>query len=805
MLLHSLKQIFRSLWRYKSFSLINLSGLSIGIAAIVLLVLLANYENSFDKFHSAPDNVYRVVTKRDRGGEIDYQATVPYPLAKMLRTEIPGLPATEIHYVKEMSIKISNGTPFNEKKVLFADSMFFKVFDFSGIKIFWVRGNQQSFLKEPNKALLTESAAKRYFGNEDPIGKLIRLESRQDVQVSGIIKEIPATTHLPVNMVVSFSTLTKEFLGGLDPEQWGIRSNGYCYVRTNNNTTAIEKTLVGLVQRNGETDQDKKENMYLQNLGSIHFDPVFEASNPSYTITSKYSSMLLLLGGFIILIACINYINLATSLAFSKSKEVGIRKTIGASRVQLFFYYLSETIVVTTIAVIIGLFIAAICIPAVNQLLDKSVSLQQLLSSKYIFGGLIALLIISFLSGIYPALILSGFRPIESLKTGFTIPGRFSTILRKSLVAFQFTISIALIICTIVFARQTEYFSKKSLGFNKDAVVEVALPVNDSAKMASFGNLLQNQTGIKNISFCLGAPVSDNGVGTSMQLSELPSKNENNIKLLLCDINYLDTYEIKLLAGRWFLPSEEKFKDSATAIVVNEALVKTLGFKSPSEAIGKRITIGINDLNLPIIGVTQDFHITSLHQNIMPVGLMPFSFFYYAAAIRIEPAAVKQTLANIETAWKKTYPENVYQFKFIDETLAKLYEQETKDYNLFKAFSAISIFICCIGLWGLITFVVVRKTKEIGIRKVLGSSVRGIVYLLSKDFLKLVIIALVIASPIAWYFMNRWLQDFAYRISISWWIFIMAGFAALVIALITVSFQAIKAAIVNPVKSLRTE
>lgn len=804
MLLHNLKQIVRSLWKYKSFSLINLAGLSIGIAAIVLLLLLANYENSFDAFHADTGSIYRVVTKRDRGSDVNFVATAPYPLARLLRIEMPGLPATEVHYANEMNLKIGNREPFTEKKILFADSLFFQVFDFNGIPNFWLRGNKQSFLTEPNKAVLTESTARRYFGTEDPLGKLIRLDNKRDVQVAGIVKDIPATTHLPVNMLVTFSTVSKEFLAGLDPEHWGIRSGGYCYVKETGNTAAIEKALARLVQKEADSEDDRREKMYLQPLSAIHFDTAFETTNPSYTITAKYIGLLLLLGGFIVLIACINYINLSTSLAFSKAKEVGIRKTIGASRGQLFLHYLSETIVLTTAAALVGIGIAALCVSAVNHLLDKAISLQQALEPTYILGGLLALLFISFLSGFYPALILSGFRPIESLKNSVGTPGKFSSGLRKSLVAFQFTVSIALIICTLVFGMQTNYFSKKSLGFNKEAVVEVGLPVADSAKMAGFKALLQNQSGIKNISLCLGAPVSDNGIGTGMRRSDNPTQNES-IKLLPSDINYLETYGIKLLAGRWFMPSETLYNDSATAIVVNEALVKTLGFKTPSDAIGQKITIGINDLSLPIIGVTQDFHTTSLHQRITPVGIMPFPFFYYAAAVRLQPGGTKQTLARIETAWKKIYPEYVYSVKFIDETLAKLYAQETKDYNLFKAFAGISVFICCIGLWGLIAFTVVRKTKEIGIRKVLGATVANIVGLLSKDFLKLALLGLLIASPVAGYFMNGWLQSFAYRISIAWWVFPLAGFIAGLIAFATISFQAVKAAVANPVKSLRTE
>ncbi|MBD0286537.1 MAG: ABC transporter permease, partial [Flavisolibacter sp.] len=412
------------------------------------------------------------------------------------------------------------------------------------------------------------------------------------------------------------------------------------------------------------------------------------------------------------------------------------------------------------------------------------------------------LVLVSFISGVYPALILTGFNPIYSLKNAVVLPGRSSTLLRKGLVVFQFTISVVLIICTIVIARQMNYFQKKELGFNKEAVVEVGLPTPDSVRMEKFRTLLQSTTGVQNFSFCLGAPISEMDMNTSLQDAEKQQGTDYNINLILCDSAYLNTYGLKLIAGRWFLSSEEK--NLGSSIVVNETLIKTLGYKNPAEAIGKKITIGVNHYSPTVIGVTKDFHTSSLHQSIIPVGLMPFPYFYYAAAIRIS-GNTRTILNQIESAWKAVYPESVYSMHFIDETLAQRYEQETRDYNLFKAFSGISIFICCIGLWGLIAFVVVRKTKEIGIRKVLGATVRGIVLLLSKDFLKLVFIALLIASPIAWYFMHQWLQNFAYRISISWWVFAAAGFIALTIALATVSFQAVKAALANPVKNLRTE
>jgi putative ABC transport system permease protein len=805
MLIQGLRQIWRGLWRYKSFTIINFLGLSIGIAAIAILYLVADYEKNFDRLHANGKQIFRAVSEREVNGKKEYEAIVPYPTAKYFRAEYPGAIATQVDFDRERNIKIGNQAAFTQKNLLFADSLFFQVMDFSKIKNFWIKGNPAKALDAPNQAVITESTAKRYFGKEEAIGKTIRLDNKVNLEIVGVVKDIPASSHLPVNLIISYSTLNKDLMGGLDPDYWGWRSNGYCYIKLPNDAAKHHAlaALNNIVQKNARDEQDKKEKFMLQDLSAIHFDSTYEDSNPGYTVTPGYLRMLLILGCFILLIACVNYINLSTSLAFTKSKEVGIRKTIGASRLQLFTHYLSETVLVTTIAAIIGLTIAYIMVPSVNQLLDKSVDPKSLLQIGFLWKAIVFILLISLISGSYPAMILSGFNPIDSLKNQLVIPGRSSTLFRKGLVVFQFTASIALIICTIVIARQVKYFNNISLGFNKEAVVEVELPVSDSAKIESFRALLQNQSGISKFSFCMGAPISDNGFSTSMKAPELSDNADYSIKLIPCDENYLDVYGIKLMAGRWFLPSEQKA--NGEAMVINMTVAKTLGYKNAADALGKKIKIGVNNFNPTIIGVTQDFHTSSLHESIKPLALIPFHHFYYSAGIRLEPANIRGTLAMIEKAWKKVYPDDVYQYNFIDETLATRYEQETRDYNLFKAFSGISIFICCIGLWGLIAFVVVRKTKEIGIRKVLGATVSGIVGLLSKDFLKLVLVALVLASPLAWYFMNKWLDNFAYRVDVSWWIFLLAGAFALVIALLTISFQTIRAALSNPVKNLRTE
>ena len=795
----------RGLWRYKNFTIINLLGLSFGIAAIVILYLIFNYEKGFDKLHSDTDKIYRVVSQKEREGNLNDEAAVPYPTAKFFRNEFSEAIATQINFDRERSIKIGERSPFIENNIVFADSLFFKVMDFSRLKNFWIKGNPEKIFDVPNKAVLTESTASRYFGKDDPIGKIFKLDGKADIEVVGLVKDVPSATHLPVNLFISYTTLNNSLMGGLSLDNWSFTGTGYCYIKLPNENAkfSVENALRTVVQKNAIDDRGKKQKLFLQHIAAIHFDSRYENSNPNYTVTDRYLKLLLVLGAFIILIACINYVNLSTSLAFTKAKEVGIRKTIGASKKQLFFHYISETVLVTSVAAVIGIALATALLPLVNQMLNKSIAASQLLDMKFAGIAIVFIFLISLLSGAYPALILSGFKPMISLKTPFNLPARSSALFRKGLVVFQFTISITLIICTIVIARQVKYFNKKALGFNKEAVIEVELPDSDSVRIESFKTQLQNQTGINSVSFCLGAPISDNGINTRLTAPELASNIDYNIQVIVCDRNYLQTYGLTLAAGRWFFPAEEK--NLGTAIIINETTVTTLGYRNAGEAIGKTIKIGINEMSPTVIGVVKDFHFNSLQAAIGPAGLMPFPLFYFAAGIRIEPGNTKNTLAKIESAYKKIYTNDVYKFSFIDETLSRRYEQEMKDYNLFKAFSAISIFICCIGLWGLIAFVVVRKTKEIGIRKVLGASVTGIVRLLSKDFFKLVGIAILIASPVAWYFMHNWLQNFAYRISMSWSVFVLAAALAFFIALFTISFQAIRAAISNPVKSLRTE
>ncbi len=805
MLYHTLKQIFRSLWLNKSFTLINLLGLSLGLAVGVLIFLIIDYEKGFDKFHTNPDQVYRIVSEKVQSGETSYSAAVPYPTAQLLREEYEGIFATQTHFEKNMDVRINEADPFNEADILFADSMFFQVLDFGKIENFWMLGNPTKALLNPNQVVLAESTARRYFGADNPIGKMIKVDNNYEVEVTGVVKDVTTLNHLPFSMIISYATLNDKLPNGLDILNWNFTAEGYSYVRLKGdpNKDATETSLTAIIQRNADSDSGKKDLLHLQSIADIHFDLTYENDNPTYITSDKYLSILVLLGTFIILIACVNYINLATSFAFNKSKEVGIRKSIGASKQQLFFHYMLETFVVTFCATLLGVVLAVVALPYINQILDKSMVVTQLISIPFIGRALGIILIITIISGVYPAMILAGFSPITALTNKLAMPGKSSVLLRKSLVIFQFTISTALIICTLVIASQMKYFQNKGLGFNKDAVIEVSLPERDSTKRDAFYTLLQKQSAINAVSFCLGAPISGNGLSTSFLAADLPAEMGYDAVVIACDRAYKDTYQMQMIAGRWFLPSEEQ--NIGTAVVVNRTLAKTIGYVNPEDALGQWIGLGLNDIKPIIVGVTEDFHTTSLHINIRPVAMTPIPYFHLSAGIRINPGDLQATLAEIEAAWKQVYPENVYEVAFIDQTLAARYEQENRDYQVFRIFSFISVLICCMGLWGLIAFVVVRKTREIGIRKVLGASISGIVILISRDFLKLVVIALVLSSTIAGYFMQNWLQNFAYAIELRWWIFALAGFISVVIAFLAISYPAIKAAMTNPINNLRVD
>ncbi|MEO1052717.1 MAG: ABC transporter permease [Bacteroidota bacterium] len=809
MLRNYLKVALRNFLRNKGFTLINILGLTLGTASCILIFLIVRYETSFDNFHADRDRIYRVVKETRNASGVDGSAVTSYPLPKALRNDFTIFEqVTGMHYTASDLITLSDNQKFEIDHILFADSLFFDVFNF-GVQ----EGNVKEGLSQPGKAFLTERLAKRYFSDRPAIGERIMINNQVELEVIGILADPPANSHLQFNIVASLPSLTKDYLGGFPLDRWGINISGFSYVKLQEGVTAKEFDAVStaLVEKYF-SDADRETYQYsLQPLSRIHFDDQFLETNGVSPVNQQYLYILSVIGFFLLAIACINFVNLSTALAIKKSKEVGVRKTLGASKYQLAYQFLGETFVLTLLSVIIAMACTERALPIANSFLDKPLEIALFHDGQLIGFLLMLTVTVTILSGAYPALVLAGYNPVVALKTKITSQGRNSLVVRRGLVVFQFLISQTLIVAAIVITSQMHHFLTKPLGFDKEEVIIVPLPQNDPEKQRSFKSRLALNDKIKNISFSVGAPTSDNDIGTGFNLAENRSETYD-MELKVTNNEYFETFGLELVAGRWFTEAEEKAvlfdlsnDSSQYTFVINETAAEKLGFAEPEEVIGRRIGVDINAIEGPVVGVVKDYHTQSFHQEISPVIMMHMPFFYYEAGLKVETDDLTNTIKHIEEAWTAEYPEYLFDYQFMEDKLAELYEAEKTTLTLVQVFSFISIFIGGLGLLGLVSFMVVQKTKEVGIRKVLGASISSIVFLFSKEFLRLVIFAFVIAAPIAWLAMDNWLASFAYSIDMNIWFFILAIVISAGLAFATVSYQSIKAALVNPVDSLKDE
>jgi ABC-type antimicrobial peptide transport system permease subunit len=804
-----IKTAWRNVKKHKGFFTLNFVGLYISVLCCVLIALIVLHETSFDKTSNNNINIYRVVESSASSNGKTYSPVTQYPLSTAMRAAMPDEKLiSQIHY-QENSLVTFGNKKFKEEQIIFADSVFSKLFP---LKV--KQGGIERALAEPGFAILTETTARKFFGNADPVGKRLKMENLVDVQVAAVVADAPSNTHLPYNMLVSISNLRPEFNGGLPLDEWGVSSQGFTYIglQNKNEIRHIETQLNAIAKEHLNNEkQGEVTTLSLQPLPDIHFNQLYAAHNPAYTINYDYLYLLGAIGLFLILAACINYVNLSTALAIKKSKEVGVRKTLGATRKNLIKQFLSETFFLTGLVIVAAALSVRFFLPSLNNFLGRNIPLDWFhLNSALILMGL--WLSISFLSGLYPALVLSGFNPVTALKSKAATPKASVNNLRRGLVIFQFLTAQILIIGALIVAKQMNFIQSRSLGFNKENVVDIALPENKPEQLKLLHNKLAALPGIKSFSFSLGAPIANNQVSTSFNTKEKYATEKINVSVKAADKNYLKTYDLQLKAGRWFNDNDEKNIDNSIpdslkkyAFVLNETAVKALGFSSAQDALGKYVTFGMNDISAPVIGVVKDYNTSSLHDAIKPVLMIEFPFFYYDAGIRLASGNPASTLSAVEKAWSSVYTEHLFESNFLDENIAKLYENDQRTQQLFNIFAIISIIINVLGLVGLLSFMIEQKTKEIGIRKVLGASIKDISLILSKDFLRLIIIAFFIAAPLAWLLMNKWLQDFAYRTPINWWIFAVAVLAALVTTCIAVGFQTIKAAMANPVNSLKTE
>lgn len=795
------KIAWRNLWKNKIFSAINILGLSTGLAGCILIFLFIQHELSYDKFNTQAKNIYRLTSiTQSTNGETGLAVT-PAPWAPAMKKDFPEIK----EYTRLLrDPKAVMGEPgkqhFYENQVLYADSTFFTVFS-----VALEQGDVKHALEKPNSIILTDETAKKYFGDINPIGKTLELNSygrNFNLEVIAVAKQVPSASHF------TFSCIVPVQIFGDMSSMWAFHMfQSYLLLNNNASASSLESKFPGFVNKYiiNNPQADGKNDIHLQKLTDIHLHSHLVGeidTNGDITYVYVLAGVAL----FILLIACFNFTNLTTARSLTRAKEVGLRKVVGADKRQLLLQFLSETVLFALIALMIGVALAYLTLPVFNQLSGRLLMLD--FSNNYALPVLLFILIIGvgLLAGLYPAVALSAFKPVEVLKGKF-IKSSKGVSFRKVLVTLQFVVSIALIAGTILISKQLDFLQNKNPGFNKENVAIVTLPRNgDSLQLASFKNALLGNRDIKSVAASSAIPnesmnvnlINDGSAGTSKAVS---------MQMLFTDIDYVPTMQMQIIAGRSF--SEDMPTDKTEGFVINEEAVKKLGWKNVADAVGKTIQ-WVNPPNDVIkkgkvTGVVKNFNITPLKTAVQPLVMhyMPQRFQYMY--IRFNQADAKTVIASIQKQFNEYYAKQSFEYSFLDETLNNLYSSEQKLGAIFSYFSFLAILIACMGVLGLSLYSIQQRIKEIGIRKVLGASVFSITAELLKEFIKPVIIAACIATPVAWLVMNEWLKDFAYHIQISWTVFALVTILVLALAILTMSVQSIKAAMANPVKSLRTE
>jgi len=801
----------RNLFKHRGFSLINIIGLTVGLTCCFLILLFVRDELSYDRYNTKADNIYRV-NLHGRISDSDFNMAVSCaPIGPTLNHEIPEVKNFTRLYKAGIPVIRYKHKVFSEDRFLWADSTFFDIFTLPFIK-----GNPQTALVKPQSVVLTESMAKKYFGNDDPIGKLLNMDNRIDYIVTGVIKDVPKNSHFHFDFLGSLTS----YQNIMQDQRW-LSNNLYSYVLLDKGVTydmikdKMEDVVLKYVapqikQALGVSLEQLKKSgaLYhysLQPLMDIHlYSHLDNEIEPNSDIQYVYIFALIALG--ILLIACINFMNLATARSAMRAKEVGIRKTLGSKKSQLIWQFIFESVLMSTIAVIIAAFLAELFLPFFNEITGKSITFGINESLTLVPMFVLFALVVGILAGSYPAFFLSAFDPVTVLK-GNTLKGGKNSWLRSTLVISQFTVSIILIIGTFVVKDQLDYIQNKKLGFNKEQIVLVKKTDDIGRQIESFKReLLSNPsiTSVSNSNTYPGGPIVGNSAYTAGGQS---GDKSQLIMQMAADYGFVDTYQIPMQEGRYY--SREHPSDTLNTIVVNEETVKIFGLKNP---IGKKlIAVGNNADNsrtFTIIGVTKNFNYESLHSKIRPLIIhlfVPGRGFGRYTAVRVASGDIKNTLNYINKKWHKLAGAQAFEYNFFDKEFAKLYESERRTGKLFTSFSIIAIIIATMGLFGLVAFITERRTKEIGIRKVMGASISEIVFLLSKEFSRWVLLANIIAWPVAYYLMNNWLKEFAYRVNISIWLFPIAGILVLLVSLLTVSTLTFRAARANPANSLKYE
>jgi putative ABC transport system permease protein len=803
MIRNYLKSAMRNLSKNKVYAALNVLGLGIGVAACVLIFVVLRYETSFDKFHKKRSAIYRIATEFHDQDGVSYNGGSAFPVADALKIDFPQIKeVTATYKMGDVQITIDDGAVAQQKKfketaIYFVEPSFFSVFDFG-----WLAGNPKS-LGEPNTVALTQDVAEKYFGNwKSAIGKTITQDNKTSFKVTGILKNIPSNSDFPLGVVGSYTTLKGGNLKRNMSDWVSTFGSAYCFVVLPQEMSPVRfnQELRGFAKRHKPAEYNK--DVYIaQPLSEMHFDDRM-GTYGTHSFSKSLIRALILIGIFLLVIACVNFINLATAQAVNRSKEVGVRKVLGSNRKQLATQFMFETALITLASVIIGAAVSILVLPFLNTLLEVKMQLHFFEDPSLLLFLLAITIVVTILSGLYPSFILSGLNPIRALKTKISAKMLGGISLRRGLVVLQFTIAHILIIGTIIVVSQMNFFRNASLGFEKAAIINVPIPGDSIShtKIDYLRDKLSQYPGIRNVSFSFASPSADGNWNSDFKFDHAAKSTPFSANLKWADPDYFKTYNLKFVAGRPYFSA-----DTVREVVVNETLLHKLGITNPQDAIGKQLDFWDGKLVAPIVGVIRDFNSYSLREPMAPVVLGTWKELYQTINIRIEPGREKKVLSYVESLWTSSYPDYVYQYQFLDDTIAAFYTQENQLSQLYKIFAGLAILISCLGLYGLVSFMAVQRTKEMGIRKVLGATVANIVYLLSKEFTLLILIAFLIAGPVAYYIMQNWLENYTYRIHMNAWVFILAVISSLLIACITVGHRAIRAALANPVKNLRTE
>jgi len=811
------KTAWRTLWRNKIFSVINVLGLAIGISASLVIYLIASYNLSFDKFEKDKDRIYRVVWTFVASGEKDYVSGVTYALPPAVKKEMTGLdaviPFSTFNNNPKISVPVANAAePIvfkNQNGFVYADESYFNLIGYN-----WLAGNAKTSLQQPYQTVLTQSSAALYFPNMQPdqiIGKHFYVDDSIAVTVTGVVKDITANTDFTFKVFVSRLTFETTRLRPQNYNDWSSENGAsqlYVKLAAGTSPDKIQKEMTALYYRHEpkQPGDNNEVNFVLQPLNDIHFNSNYN----TYTVPQTSTDVLfglLAVALFLLLLGCINFINLTTAQSAQRAKEIGIRKTIGSSKKQLIFQFLSEAFLLTFIATLLSVALTPLILKAFSGFVPDAVKFSILQQPDIILFLLVLVIIVTLLSGFYPAIILSSYKPITVLKSQISssTTGTRNAWLRKTLTVSQFVIAQFFVMATILVSKQISYSLNKDLGFKKDAIAYFYTNYNDTIKThkATLLNMLHNIPEIAMVSLSSNAPLSGGTSTEVMKYNDRKKEIETDVQEKYGDTNYINLYSIKLLAGRNLSSS-----DTVKEMLINETYMHVLGFQNPQDVIGKYINW--NDKMVPVCGVVKDFNQKSLHEPIKPLLIASDIRNEGLVNLLLQPQNIdgttwKAALDKSEKAFKEIYPNDDFYYGFFEEDIAKYYTQEQNISSLLRWATGLAVLISCLGLLGLVMYITTQRTKEIGVRKVLGATVSQLVTLLSKDFVQLVLIAFVIAVPLAWLSMNEWLQSFAYRTTISWWIFAVSGLLMIVVAFITLSFQTIKAAIANPAKSLRTE